>query len=400
MLEEISVIFFQTLFALYILFFFFLPIVFGYAFFKAWVKYAQAKFLSEQKYVLLELRVPKEITKSPAAMELFLHALYQGGGEGNWYDKFVKGGMRTWFSLELVSIEGQVKFFIWSRAGFRKVIESQLYGQYPDIEIMEAEDYTEKVHFDENTELFGCHFEKTKDSFYPIKTYVDYGLEDNPKEEYKIDPITAMIEFLGSLQRDEQVWIQIVIRVHKKEMTKPGTWFEKVDWKHFAKAEIDSKMKRKKDDGVGGDKLTKGEKGAVDAIEDSISKLAFDTGIRALYIAKKDIFNKANVSGLTGSFRQYSSDNLNGLKPGDTTSFDYPWQDFKNYRLNKKKEKMMKYYKQRAFFSPGYSYGIKTFVFNVQEIATIFHFPGDVSQTPTFSRIMSRKSEAPSNLPI
>src|ERR1041385_9169590 len=118
---------FQTIYTLYILIFIFVPVLFAYIFFAAWVKFRRAKFLAEQKYVLLELRVPKEVSKSPAAMELFINALYQTGGEGNWYDKYIKGGMRAWFTLELASIEGQVKFFVWTRTGFRKVIESQLY---------------------------------------------------------------------------------------------------------------------------------------------------------------------------------------------------------------------------------------------------------------------------------
>lgn len=388
----------QTLYALFILLFLFLPILFGYFFWNNWVKYVRMKFLAEQKYVLLELRVPKEVTKNPAAMELFITALYQGGGEGNWYDKYVKGGMRPWFSLELVSIEGQVKFFIWTRQNFRRVIESQLYSQYPDIEILEADDYAKNFHLDGTIDLWGCNFEKTKPSFYPIKTYIDYGLDKDPKEEYKVDPITPVIEYLGGLGKDEQAWIQIIIRVHKKEYKKPGTWFEKVDWKHFAKEEIKEKMKRNKGEGETNDRLTKGEKGAVDAIERSISKIAFDAGIRAIYIAKKEAFNKGNISGLTGSFRQYSSDDLNSLAPKGTTGFDYPWQDFTGRKLAEKKRKILTSYTQRTFFRP--MYGGSHFVFNSEELATIYHFPGGVSKTPTFTRITSRKAEAPSNLPI
>ncbi len=354
--------------------------------------------MAEQKYVLLELRVPKEVSKSPAAMELFINALYQTGGEGNWYDKFVKGGMRAWFSLELVSIEGQVKFFVWTRAGFKKIIESQLYSQYPDIEIVESKDYAMEFTAKDEVELWGCYFEKDKPSFYPIKTYLDYGLDRDPKEEFKIDPITPVIEYLGALGPNEQAWIQILIRAHKKEYKKPGTWREKVDWKHFAKEEIKEKMKRNKGDGEPADRMTKGEKGAIEAIERSISKLAFDTGIRAIYITKKGAFNKDNIAGLTGSFRQYSSDDLNKLKTTGGTSFDYPWQDLTGKKLTKKKKKILTGYLERAFFRPIYKG--QHFVLTSEELATIYHFPGGVSKTPTFSRITSRKADAPSNLPV
>ena len=39
---------------------------------KLWVRYIRALFWSKQKRILLELKLPKEITKSPLAMETFL----------------------------------------------------------------------------------------------------------------------------------------------------------------------------------------------------------------------------------------------------------------------------------------------------------------------------------------
>ena len=48
-------------------------------------------------------------------MELVLNTLNQTGGDGNFIDKYMKGKVRPWFSLELVSIEGNFHFFIWTR---------------------------------------------------------------------------------------------------------------------------------------------------------------------------------------------------------------------------------------------------------------------------------------------
>ena len=403
-LSEVSTeLIIRTFYALYILLVIFVPFILGYFFWKYWVKYARHKFLSEKQHILLEFRLPKEITKSPVAMEVFMNALYQTSGEGNWYDKFVKGGMRAWFSLEMVSIEGQVHFFIWSRKELKKIIETQLYSQYPDVEVAEVEDYTKGITLDQSKmDLWGTYFTKTKESFYPIKTYVDYGLDKDPKEELKIDPITPVIELLGSLGAGEQMWIQILIRAHREEFKKPGTWFEKTDWKHFAKEEIKKKMKRDKGDGEVMDKMTKGEQKNIEAIEKSIAKAPFDTGIRAIYLANNDVYNKGNQGGLVGSMRQYGSNDLNGFKPDKTTGFDYPWQDVFGGRLRAKKEKILKGYQERSFFKPLYNPGDRggEFILSAEELATIYHFPGKVSKTPTFTRIASRKADAPSNLPI
>src|SRR3989344_818421 len=219
-----------------------LPILLIIIAWKLWVRYIRALFWSKQKRILLEIKLPKEITKSPLAMETFLVGLHQTGREGTWYDKFWQGKTRPWFSLEMVSIEGVVRFFIWTEEAFKNIIESQLYAQYPTVEIYEAPDYTEGIFFDKyKMGLMGTNFKFEKSDAYPIKTYVDYGLDKaDTKEEYKTDPITPIIEFLGSMGKGEQAWIQILIRAHKKEQKKKGTWFEKTDsWQDEAKEEIE-----------------------------------------------------------------------------------------------------------------------------------------------------------------
>ena len=79
-----------------------LPIMMVWAFSTMWLKWRRAMFIASQEPVLLEIRVPKEIDKSPLAMELALNGFYATGDEGTWNDKYWKGGVRAWFSLELV----------------------------------------------------------------------------------------------------------------------------------------------------------------------------------------------------------------------------------------------------------------------------------------------------------
>jgi hypothetical protein len=241
----------------------------------------------------------------------------------------------------------------------------------------------------------------------PIKTYLSYGLDKDPEEEVKIDPITAVIEFMGSIGRGEQIWFQIGVRAHKKELIKPGTWFEKVDWTDAAKADIEKLMKRdkKKDDvlNIAEFSLTKGERERVEAVEKNLAKIPFDIGMRAIYIAKTDVFKGTMAPGLSGMLRQYNAMNLNGFSPTNTTSFDYPWQDFTGHRLMKKKEILLYLYRNRSFFYPEFfpdTYEFNHFVMTTEELATIYHFPGDVSRTPNLGRISAKRAEAPSNLPI
>lgn len=391
---------------LFLTWFIWLPVLLIILFWKLWVRYVRALFFSKMKRILLEIKLPKEITKSPVAMELFLTALHQTGREGTWYAKFWEGKTRPWFSLEMVSIEGVVRFFIWTEASFKNIIEAQLYAQYPTVEIYEVPDYTEGIFFDKDKiGLMGTNFELAKSSVYPIKTYVDFGLDKaDTKEEYKTDPITPIIEFLGSMGRGEQVWFQIIIRAHKKEQIKKGTLFEKTDaWQDEAKEEIEEIRKEatpKQEDpkAIAFPNPTKGQIEKIAAIERNVSKLGFDCGMRIIYLAEKDKFRPSNIGAMTGITRQFHSNNLNSFKVYSMTDYSQPWQDYKGIRVNKLKRRMLNAYKLRSYFHPPYQK--KWFVINTEGLASIFHLPGSVSQTPTFARITSKKAEPPSNLPI
>ena len=195
-----------------------LPAIFISFLFKAFLDYKRLKYWQKEGSVLLEIKLPKEISKSPVAMEAVLKALHQTGKEGTWVDRIWKGQTRPWFSLELVSTEGKVRFFIWTKPAHRGPVEAHIYSQYPNVEIHEVEDYTKPFYYDPNRfSMWAGGFGLTKEDAYPIKTYVDYNLDKDPKEEFKIDPMTPMLEFLGSIKTGEHIWIQILIRGHKKE---------------------------------------------------------------------------------------------------------------------------------------------------------------------------------------
>jgi hypothetical protein len=403
---------------------FVIPVILGYLFVYMWFRYIRTKFVSEQKFVLLEIKIPKEITKSPLAMEVVLTSLYQTGAL-NYTDTYWSGKVRPWFSLELVSIGGQVRFFIWSFERFKDLIEAQIYGQYPEVEIREVDDYTHAVkHNPKEVTIWGTNHKLTQKDAYPIKTYIDYGLDKETKEEFKIDPMTAVIEYLGSLKKGEQAWIQILIQAHKEEGLREGKLFKKKFWKAAALQEI-AKIRKEAADSIQPDDssnssqsltaLTKGQQEQVAGIERSVNKFPFDCMIRSFYIAKNEAFNPISIPGLIGSVRQYNSNNLNGIKLGLYTDHTDTGKDFINIgsiffpRLRKIMRKrrdrferiMLSAYKMRSFFNPPHRYYRgKPFILTTEELATLFHFPGQVATTPTLERIPSRRAEPPPGLPL
>lgn len=375
---------------------------------ETWVEYVRAQFAASQKYVLLRIMPPREVLKSPLAMEVFMGNLYQTGGEGNWYDVYWKGKSRARFALEIVSVGGDVRFYVYGPESMAKILETQIYAQYPGAEVKVDQDYVDDVYYQaDRYDLFGSRLELEKPDPYPIKTYLDYGFDKlDIKPEYQVDPIAPMVEFMGSVPRGCQAWVQIVVRAHKKDAPDPKSWFKKTDkWKDEAKAEVkkiregDAKPKpgeEKKES----PKLTKTQEKVVEALERSVAKLGFDVGIRTMAVYPKDApdGDKGLVrAGLSGAFRQYNSPELNGFKTANSTSFDYPWQDWSGKKLAKKKKKYLEQYRARAFFGED---DHKVFVLNAEELATIFHLPSSAASAPTFGRVQSKRGDPPANLPV
>ncbi|MDB5265901.1 MAG: hypothetical protein JWM39_614 [Parcubacteria group bacterium] len=372
-------------------------------------------FLLKQKYVLLEMRLPRDTMKTPLAMETFFSNMHFGPGESTTY-KIKAGAMRPWWSFEIASIEGRVHFFIWTREMQRRGIESYLYSQYPDMEIIEAEDYSrifDPSDFSKNS-MFGEEFKKVhankdaKADPYPIKTYVDYGLDKaGTKPEEQIDPLAQVIELLGSIGPKEQFWIQFIIRQSKAE--KHGE-----DWKKVGAAEVEkiraaTVKKTTRVDPVTGNTIetsgfpnpTKGQQETINAIERNTNKAGFDVGIRMIYSAPKDAYQGGMIAFFMSLFKPFTNENGAGFAPVQQYSAafnDYPWEDPKGYAHRAVEKKVVDLYRQRAYFNQPYNGPWS--IMSTEELATLFHVPSSTVQTPALPRMQSSTSGAPSNLPI
>ena len=390
------------------------PIVLIYLSFESWVSYKRKKFMNSLEWVLLEIIPPAEVTRSPLAMEMFILSLHQTGGEGRWWDRNIDGKFRSWFSLELISEGGRIRYFIRAEKKYRTSIESNLYAQFPGIEVLEEkDDYVDGFYYDEDKfALDTAELELVKDDPYPIKTYVDYSLDQETEYEYKVDPMAPVIEFLNSVKPNNSVWFQIIIRAHKKEdldFTKTFPSFsKKVDlWTETGKKEIDEIRKKsfyELEDGESKkltNQQTPGQKQLMAALDRSLSKYPFDTGIRLVAIGPKDDYDKGN-KGMLGVWKQYSSLELNGFKPGLNPSYDWWFSDPFGRKIARQKKEMLEAYKNRNYFWKSDWKGRKRkhFVLNTEELATIYHFLGKVSEAPSVAKVDARKAAPPANLPL
>ena len=101
------------------------------------------------QWSLIEILIPREIRKSPKAMEQVLDQIYSlRNTPENIVEKYWQGEVTYWFSLEIVHFSDETHFYIRTPAKYKNIIEANIYANYKDVEIVEVEDKTDNVIFD------------------------------------------------------------------------------------------------------------------------------------------------------------------------------------------------------------------------------------------------------------
>lgn len=387
-----------------------LPIGLFYITFDRWMYYIQNNFAANQGRTTLRINLPQEVFKSPEAMETVLAQIHNVNSPDNLLQTYIDGKHPLTYSFELVSIGGEVRFYMnVPTKKTKNALEAQLYAQYPGIEVIEEDlDYTDEIRWDpDKYEYMSFHMGKKEDEVLPIKTYIDFGLDKMPKEEEKVEPMAPMLEQLGKLKPHERLWIQILAVPHVKKTFKNGNLIEEPTWDKKGVAKINEMLKRDLRPDPAAETyerapmLTMGERDVIAAIERNISKYAYEVGIRWTYITEKGKFDGDVISPMIRSFSNYDIIGRNGIGVRWRTDFDYNWLSDRSGKRKKYLKKMeLAFHKSRYYYHrdrKGKSDAAK--VMSVEELATMFHIPGSTVLTPSLARITSARKEAPSNLP-
>jgi len=138
--------------------------------------------------------------------------------------------------------------------------------------------------------------------------------------------------------------------------------------------------------------LSPGERLRVEMLEKKAVKIGFETTIRFIYLAKRDVFNGGMIAAFWGGFKQYAIQGLGSFipDPKTKTSVDY---FFKNFRVNFRRHKNVKNYRLRSF-------GDDKYILNIEEVASIYYMPGTYIKAPGLERLPVKKGGAPIGLPV
>ncbi|MEK7545280.1 MAG: DUF87 domain-containing protein [Patescibacteria group bacterium] len=386
--------------------------------FHFFIRFQQFRVLARQKYTVLMIRVSKDNELGPIVSEQILSTFHSIRWKVSFWKKLL-GYSGDQISLEIANIDHSIRFYAVFPKKLRNLVEGQIYAQYTDVEIEEVEDYTQKWKL--SPELLqnaaGIEFHLTDPVFDPIKRYPQF--EDRISGVYA-DPIAGVTAGLAKLShRTEQMWLQIIFRPLAPRWR---TIYTRCAWilnkRHFAGIEafedafadafctrkvwpkvvffplyfflwIDSIFAGAPKDMMAsevshqeklseeGTSKSHDKETAKTARMDKIAKLLYEVTIRAVYLPQKNdhevIFSK--LSEVAGSFKQFNIPYLNSLEVSRKISGP----------------RIVSLYGMRFMGDP--------FVLNSEELATVWHLPNNLVQTPMIAWARAKKLEPPNDLP-
>lgn len=393
------------------------------------------------KWVVLEITPPKEVLVPLKAMEDVFSVMWPTLYDTpNWRERWCEGALpsaTSWLSFEIASVEGEIHFYARVSVGHRSVLESALYGHYPELEIREVPDYTKQVPQNipnKEWDVYGEDFILGQSPAYPIKTYEKFFEPQGERisaEEKRIDPIASLLELMSKLGSGEQFWLQftimsiddtvepilrkdaekIISKIAKRPEKKVRTILDELGDvpKHIIfgptkegfgeKAVYKWVEPTKSESGEREMILTPGEREVITEIENKIKKPMFRVSIRGVYVVKRENWKPSHKILTRSYFAHFQTKNLNFLR------FSLVTRPKTHYVFRKRipfirARRMFRNYVLR--FTPLFPDRQKECpLLNPEEMATLFHFPLKITGLvfPTMARVESKKSGPPPNLP-
>ncbi len=402
-----------------------LPPLLYFLFMLLWMDHVSAKFASKWEWVLLEIIPSREIEKSPHPMELIFSGFSGVIKSPSAVEEFIGGEIPTSFSLELIGTEGKAHFYIRTLKGFRNLVEAHFYAQYPDIEIVEVDDYVTQVPRsvpNNEWDMWGVEFKLLKPDLYPIRTYKFFEESVTGK---MIDPLAGLVEVIGKAPPGQNMWLQLIITPVKEDwgpkqgqatieeflghekVESPGIfarlWHDlseifsnlftallgkEIEWTALGEAPA-------KDEAPVEFRLTPGQKDVLKALESNIGKPMYRVKMRYIYVGRREGFSKqTGVSAFIGGIKQFNDLNLNSMVPDDLTKTyaNYLWVDS---RTRYRQRKLF-----RRYISRDTDDQTNRFMLSSEELATLFHIPDMQVVAPSLTRVVAKRGGAPANLPV
>lgn len=299
-------------------------------------------------------------------------------------------GFKAWlfgrddhFSFEIVANQKRIAFYVVSPERLSRYMEQQIHAYYPEASIEKVEDYNI---FHSRGKVLASSVKPKRNFIFPIKTY---------RQMEAADPMNSLVNVMSKLDKNEGMALQITIR-----SARPG-WHQKINKLvreiHQGKS-IQEALKantlNKILAGIGdlfktaagnesekqdSPQMSSMEEEMLKGIEQKNSKGGLDVNFRVVVNAE----NK-------GQAHTYLDNVANAL--GEYSYYEYG-NSFKTKLSTSGQNRKIRDFIYRRFSEK------ESFLFNTEEVASVFHFPLPHIETPNILWLTAKHAPAPSNVP-
>lgn len=373
---------------------------------------------AKQKKTILRLSVPRQNERGPLVFEQVLASLH------GLLSKDTKSQGQEAVSFEIAKVHGRIYFYVVVPMHLRTLITSQMYAQYPEVEIEESKEYLTKSLI-KNKDILMATLRPAEPWVFPFKRHPQF--EDRSKEGFK-DPLGAMTTALSHLHgKNDSAIIQFVVKPigpkwnaaaqsTLRRFFKNGPWGW--DWfrNFYQWARLNperstrilrmpiwggilllfgffgGKVPDSNGNMIGGDddddsQLDREAQTSsrhdretfFSASYDKLSRLNFATNIRMLYVHSDPdpLHAEAKIRELAGTFQQFSLPQMN---------------HFSISSLERQKNNAV--FQNIVARRPN-----KPFALSQEELATMYHLPTVSVSSPGIQWVQSQRLEPPVDLP-
>jgi hypothetical protein len=299
------------------------------------------------KYTLLQVAVPRDNEIKIDAAEQLFASLYAIKKSGFKYDKGLK--RQPHLSFEVVARKEDIRFYVCTPKGLKDLVEKQIHGAYAGAEVLEVDEYNI---FNQEGKVAFKALKLKSDDYKPVKIYKDLPT----------DPLSSLTSALAKMGDGEGAVVQLLISPADKGWQKQGKDYiakTKKDEADPEKAKYDVDPK------------------TFEQIENKVSKPGFETVIRIVVSAPTQEQAESHLDNIKATFSQFSS----GLN------------NFTSDNVRLKKAFMVDFiYRYWPIFG-------KRSILSSEELATLFHLPNKIIETPHIYWLSAKTAPAPSQIP-
>ncbi len=310
-------------------------------------------------------------------MEQLLATFSETKIKRNFIMDFFYGTPQITMEMSVPSDGEQISFYVSMPRQIKELVEKQIHSFYPSANIERVEDYTI---FRPDGFSKGSVVSLKKEHIFPIKTY----------QHLESDPLHNIANTLSKLENvEEGACFQIIFRKSTdnsiksrgekitREMQKGKRLKDASSgfWMDILK-EILKGAKKENEEIVN---LTPEENDVIKQIENKINKTRFDVNIRLITSAQTEQRAEEILNQLENSFTQFEDVNLN---------------KFVSIRDKSKNAKKLAYDFIFRYFKPN-----RKITLDVEELASVFHFPISTTETPKLNWLRSKTAPPPVNIP-